>query len=72
MIVFLDLTEVEFQRYKRKYPILKSISNHKPSQYYFETQNPYISNGFGLCIGLPPELEDYVIYDDQEEDEASE
>ena len=61
MVIYLDLTEVEFKRYKRKYPILKDIYDNKPSQYYFETGNPYISNGMGLCIGLPEELEVYVI-----------
>jgi hypothetical protein len=66
MKVSLDLTEVEFQRYKQKYPIKKNISNDTPSQYYFETTNPYINNGFGLCIGLPAELEEYVIYEDSE------
>jgi hypothetical protein len=61
MVIYLDLTEVEYLRYKRKYPVLKCISNDTPSQYYFETRNPYVSNGIGLCIGLPEELEVYVI-----------
>ena len=61
MIIRLDLTETEYNRYKRKYPVLKDDEG-----YYFETKNPYISNGFGLCIGLPKELEPYVIYEDSE------
>lgn len=61
MKISLDLTETEYNRYKRKYPVLKNEDG-----YYFETQNPYISNGFGLCIGLPQELEPYVIYEDSE------
>lgn len=61
MKILLDFTEPEYMRYKKKYPVLKDEDG-----YYFETQNPYISNGFGLCIGLPPELEPYVIYDDSE------
>jgi hypothetical protein len=59
MIIYLDLTEEEFQRYKRKYPVLKSVSNDTPPRYFFETQNPYIE--FGLKVGLPEELEIYVI-----------
>ena len=61
MKISLDLTETEYNRYKRKYPVLKNEDG-----YYFETKNPYISNGFGLCIGLPQELEPYVIYEDSE------
>ena len=61
MKIKLDLTLPEYMRYKKKYPILKNEDG-----YYFETQNPYVSNGFGLCIGLPPELNDYVIYDDED------
>lgn len=61
MIIRLDLTLLEYMRYKKKYPVLKDEDG-----YYFETQNPYISNGFGLCIGLPDELEPYVISDDSE------
>lgn len=57
MIIRLDLTETEYQRYKRKYPVLKNKDG-----YYFETKNPYISNG--LNIGLPEELEPYVIRDE--------
>lgn len=64
MIIYLDLTETEYQRYKRKYPVLKNINANKPSQYYFETKNPYICGGVGLSIGLPDELDDYVINDD--------
>jgi hypothetical protein len=59
MRVDLDLTLLEYMLLKKKFPILKD-----GEKYYFETQNPYISNGFGLCIGLPVELEKYVIYDD--------
>lgn len=61
MKILLDFTEPEYMRYKKKYPVFKDEDG-----YYFETQNPYISNGFGLCIGLPPELEPYVIYDESE------
>jgi hypothetical protein len=61
MRVDLDLREIEYMLLKKKYPVLKDEKG-----YYFETSNPYISNGFGLCIGLPPELEKYVIYDDSE------
>jgi hypothetical protein len=60
MRVDLDLTLPEYMRFKKKYPVLKDETG-----YYFETSNPYINNGFGLCIGLPPELEEYVIYDDE-------
>jgi hypothetical protein len=56
MRIDLDLTEEEFQRYKRKYPILKDENG---AGYYFETQNPYIE--FGIKVGLPEELEVYVI-----------
>jgi hypothetical protein len=61
MRVNLDLTLPEYMRYKLKYPILKDEEG-----YYFETSNPYISNGFGLCIGLPQELNEYVVYDDED------
>ena len=61
MLIRLDLTETEYNRYKRKFPVLKDDEG-----YYFETKNPYISNGFGLCIGLPQELEEYIIYEDSE------
>lgn len=61
MKILLDLTYPEYMRFKKKYPVLKD-----KDEYYFETQNPYISNGFGLCIGLPDELEPYVISDDSE------
>ena len=64
MRIDLDLTLPEYMLLKKKFPILKDEKG-----YYFETQNPYINNGFGLSIGLPVELEEYVIYD---EDEASE
>jgi hypothetical protein len=66
MRVDLDLTLLEYMLFKKKYPILKD-----KDRYYFETSNPYISNGFGLCVGLPVELEKYILYD-EEEDEASE
>ena len=59
MIIYLDLTLPEYMRFKKKYPVLKDKDG-----YYFETKNPYISNGFGLCIGLPEELESYVIPDE--------
>ena len=61
MLIRLDLTLPEYMRYKKKFPVLQDENG-----YYFETKNPYISNGFGLCIGLPQELEEYVIYDDSE------
>jgi len=61
MKISLDLTHPEYMRYKKKYPIQKDEEG-----YYFESQNPYVSNGFGLCIGLPAELEEYVIYEDSE------
>jgi hypothetical protein len=57
----LDLTEPEYMRFKKRYPVLKDNEG-----YYFETANPYIDNGFGLRIGLPDELEEYVIYEDSE------
>ena len=62
MRIDLDLREIEYMLLKKKFPILKD----KDDKYYFETSNPYISNGFGLCIGLPVELEKYVIYDDED------
>ena len=55
MRIDLDLTEAEFQRYKKKYPVLKDENG----AYYFETQNPYLE--YGLKVGLPEELEVYVI-----------
>ena len=61
MRVNLDLTEPEYMRYKRRYPVLKDKDG-----YYFLTHNPYIDNGFGLRVGLPDELEEYVIYEDDE------
>ena len=61
MRVDLDLTLPEYMLLKKRFPILKDETG-----YYFETSHPYINNGFGLCIGLPPELEEYVIYDDSE------
>jgi hypothetical protein len=57
MRIDLDLTPPEYIKYKRKYPVLKDENG----MYYFETKNPYVSNGIGLCIGLPEELEVYVI-----------
>ena len=63
MRVDLDLTFPEYFFLKKKYPILKDEKG-----YYFQTQNPYISNGFGLCVGLPVELEKYIIYKEDEED----
>jgi hypothetical protein len=60
MRVDLDLNLLEYMVLKKKFPILKD-----GKKYYFETSNPYISNGFGLCVGLPVELEKYVIYDDE-------
>lgn len=56
MRINLDLTETEYLRYKKRYPVLKDKEG-----YYFLTHNPYISNEFGLCIGLPEELEVYII-----------
>lgn len=61
MLIKLDLTYPEYLRFKKKFPVLKDEKG-----YSFETKNPYISNGFGLCIGLPVELEDYVISEDSE------
>jgi hypothetical protein len=61
MRVDLDLTLLEYMLLKKKFPILKD-----GEKYYFETSNPYINNGFGLCVGLPVELEKYVIYDDED------
>jgi hypothetical protein len=55
MRIELDLTEVEYIKYKRKYPVLKDLNG----VYYFETLNPYIE--YGLKVGLPEELEVYVI-----------
>ena len=66
MIIYLDLTETEYRRFKLKYPVLKDTRNDNPSLYYFETKNPYICNGVGLCIGLPEELDPYIISDDSE------
>ena len=57
MIIYLDLTLPEYMRFKKKYPVLKDKDG-----YYFETKNPYISNW--LHIGLPDELEPYVIPDE--------
>jgi hypothetical protein len=62
MRVDLDLTLPEYMLLKKRYPILREGDD----RYYFETSNPYINNGFGLCIGLPVELEKYVIYDDED------
>ena len=62
MVIYLDLTLPEYMRFKKKYPVLKD----EDGAYYFETKNPCISNGFGLSIGLPPELEPYVINEDSE------
>lgn len=56
MRINLDLTYPEFLLYKKKYPVLKDGDG-----YYFLTQNPYISNDFGLQIGLPEELQDYIM-----------
>ena len=61
MKVCLDLTYPEYLRFKKRFPVLKDKDG-----YYFESSNPYISNGFGLCLGLPQELEEYVIYDDED------
>lgn len=61
MRINLDLTEPEYMRFKRKYPVLKDKEG-----YYFETQKPYLGLGVGLCIGLPDELDAYVINDDNE------
>jgi hypothetical protein len=55
MRIELDLTEVEYIKYKKKYPVLKDLNG----VYYFETQNPYIE--YGLKVGLPEELEVYAI-----------
>jgi hypothetical protein len=55
MRIELDLSEMEYIKYKRKYPVLKDLNG----VYYFETQNPYIE--YGLKVGLPEELEVYVI-----------
>ena len=62
MRIDLDLTLPEYLLLKRKYPILKEADD----KYYFETQNPYIINGLGLCIGLPTELEKYILYDEED------
>ena len=62
MRVNLNLTLPEYMLFKKRFPILKD----EYGAYYFQTENPYISNGFGLCIGLPVELEQYVIYDDED------
>jgi hypothetical protein len=62
MKINLDLTYPEYLRYKKKFPVLKDEDG-----YYFETSNPYISNNFGLQVGLPAELEQYVIYDEDSE-----
>ena len=62
MRIDLDLTEPEYMRLKKKYPILKDENG----MYYFETANPYIDKGFGLRIGLPDELEEYVLYENSE------
>lgn len=62
MKISLDLTYPEYLRYKKKFPVLKDEDG-----YYFETSNPYVSNNFGLKVGLPAELEQYVIYDEDSE-----
>lgn len=56
MRVNLDITYVEYLKFKKKYPVLKDNEG-----FYFLTQNPYISNEFGLQIGLPEELQVYII-----------
>jgi hypothetical protein len=63
MRIDLDLTHPEYMLLKKKYPVLKDDKG-----YYFETRNPYISNDFGLCIGLPVELEKYIIYNEGDEE----
>jgi hypothetical protein len=55
MRIELDLSETEYIKYKKKYPVLKDLNG----VYYFETQNPYIE--YGLKVGLPEELNIYVI-----------
>jgi transketolase C-terminal domain/subunit len=59
MRIILDLTEPEYLRFKRKYPVLKDEDG-----YYFETQNPYLE--YGLKVGLPEELKEYAIDEDSE------
>lgn len=59
MRINLDLTEPEYIRFKKKYPVLKDEDG-----YYFETQNPYIQ--YGIKVGLPDELKEYVIEEDSE------
>lgn len=61
MRVNLDLTHPEYLRFKKRYPVLKDKDG-----YYFLTKNPYVDNEFGLRIGLPGELEEYVIYESEE------
>jgi hypothetical protein len=63
MRIDLDLTLPEYMLFKKKYPVLKDDKG-----YYFETQNPYIEKGFGIAIGLPVELEKYVIYNEGDEE----
>ena len=60
MRINLDLTETEYFRFKKKYPLLKD----EDGTYYFETQNPYLE--YGLKVGLPEELKEYVIDEDSE------
>lgn len=62
MRINLNLREVEYLIFKKRFPILKD----KDGGYYFESSNPYVTNGFGLSIGLPRELEEFVIYDDED------
>lgn len=60
MRINLDLTEPEYMRYKKKYPVMKDDDG----TYYFKTQNPYIE--YGIKVGLPEELKQYVIDEDSE------
>jgi len=64
MRVDLNLREIEYIYLKKKYPILKDENG----AYYFETSNPYISYGFGISVGLPVELEQYIIYPENYDD----
>lgn len=60
MRINLDLTYPEYLKFKKRYPVLKDNEG-----FYFLTHNPYISNDFGLQIGLPEELQEYIIEEEE-------
>lgn len=56
MIVYLEMPDDDYRKFKKYYPIRRSELNGK---LYFDTQTPYF--GRYMNTGVPFQLQDYVV-----------